>query len=96
MRVLDLGAGTGANLRATAPLIEAPQHWVLADNDVELLARFVQGRRGTDRPRAEDAIYEFALHEWRDVPGSKIRARDFFVALAEILRIRRRYFRDSA
>lgn len=64
--------------------------------DVELLARFVQGRRGTDRPRAEDAIYEFALHEWRDVPGSKIRARDFFVALAEILRIRRRYFRDSA
>ncbi len=39
VRVLDLGAGTGANLRATAPLIEAPQHWVLADHDAGLLAR---------------------------------------------------------
>jgi SAM-dependent methyltransferase len=38
VRVLDLGAGTGANLRATAPLIEAAQHWVLADNDPVLLA----------------------------------------------------------
>lgn len=39
VRVLDLGAGTGANLRATAPLIGAPQRWVLVDNDVALLAQ---------------------------------------------------------
>lgn len=39
IRVLDLGAGTGANLRATAPLIACPQHWLLADNDAALLAR---------------------------------------------------------
>ena len=39
LRVLDLGAGTGANLRATAGLIDAPQHWLLADNDAALLAR---------------------------------------------------------
>jgi SAM-dependent methyltransferase len=39
LRVVDLGAGTGANLRATAPLIAAPQHWVLADNDAALLAQ---------------------------------------------------------
>ena len=39
VRVLDLGAGTGANLRANAALIEAPQQWVLADNDAALLAR---------------------------------------------------------
>jgi SAM-dependent methyltransferase len=39
VRVLDLGAGTGANLRATAPMIDPPQHWVLADNDAKLLAR---------------------------------------------------------
>jgi hypothetical protein len=39
LRVIDLGAGSGANLRATAPLIEAPQHWVLADNNAGLLAR---------------------------------------------------------
>ncbi len=39
VRVLDLGAGTGANLRATAVLIAAPQHWLLADHDAALLAR---------------------------------------------------------
>jgi len=39
VRVLDLGAGTGANLRATAALIAAPQHWLLADHDAALLAR---------------------------------------------------------
>ncbi|MHA1529535.1 MAG: SAM-dependent methyltransferase [Alphaproteobacteria bacterium] len=39
VRVLDLGAGTGANLRATAALIGPPQHWLLADHDAALLAR---------------------------------------------------------
>ena len=39
VRVLDLGAGSGANLRATAPMIAAPQHWLLADHDAALLAR---------------------------------------------------------
>lgn len=37
--VLDLGAGTGANLAATAPLLPLPQHWRLVDNDPALLAR---------------------------------------------------------
>jgi SAM-dependent methyltransferase len=35
--VLDLGCGTGSNLRATAPLLGAEQHWTLVDNDEELL-----------------------------------------------------------
>ena len=39
LRVLDLGAGTGASLRALAPVLGAGQHWVLADNDPALLAR---------------------------------------------------------
>ncbi len=39
VRVLDLGAGTGANMRATSPLLGPRQHWVLADNDPALLAR---------------------------------------------------------
>lgn len=39
VRILDLGAGTGASLRALAPLIRAPQHWVLADGDGALLDR---------------------------------------------------------
>lgn len=35
--VLDLGCGTGSNLRATAPLLGAEQHWTLVDNDRDLL-----------------------------------------------------------
>jgi hypothetical protein len=36
--VVDLGSGTGANLRATAPLLPLRQHWTLFDYDVSLLA----------------------------------------------------------
>jgi SAM-dependent methyltransferase len=35
--VLDLGCGTGSNLRATAPLLGAEQRWTLVDHDVGLL-----------------------------------------------------------
>ena len=33
IRVVDLGCGTGSNLRATAPLLGAEQHWTLVDYD---------------------------------------------------------------
>ena len=36
--VVDLGAGLGSNLRATAPVLPARQHWVLVDHDPVLLA----------------------------------------------------------
>jgi SAM-dependent methyltransferase len=35
--VLDLGCGTGSNLRATAPLLGPEQHWTLVDHDAGLL-----------------------------------------------------------
>ena len=38
LTLLDLGAGTGNNMRATAPLLPVPQHWRLADADADLLA----------------------------------------------------------
>ena len=38
LEVIDLGAGTGANLRYVAPLIDAEQNWLLVDKDAELLA----------------------------------------------------------
>lgn len=37
LRVLDLGAGTGANLAALSPILGTVQHWTLADNDPALL-----------------------------------------------------------
>ena len=36
--LLDLGAGTGANFRALAPLIPGDQDWRLIDRDAQLLA----------------------------------------------------------
>jgi SAM-dependent methyltransferase len=41
LRVLDLGVGTGANLRWLAPRLPTPdqQHWTLVDHDPDLLAR---------------------------------------------------------
>ncbi|MEM7508038.1 MAG: SAM-dependent methyltransferase [Pseudomonadota bacterium] len=38
IRVLDLGAGTGNNMRATQPFLPPHQHWRLIDNDPQLLA----------------------------------------------------------
>ena len=37
VRVVDIGCGTGANLRATAPLLGTEQDWTLLDNDMALL-----------------------------------------------------------
>lgn len=37
IRVMDFGAGTGSNLRATAPALQGDQEWVLVDYDPALL-----------------------------------------------------------
>jgi hypothetical protein len=38
LRIIDLAAGSGANFRALAPLLEADQDWTLVDHDPLLLA----------------------------------------------------------
>ena len=38
-RVLDLGCGTGSNLRYLAPKLDGPQEWTVLDHDQELLSR---------------------------------------------------------
>jgi SAM-dependent methyltransferase len=37
-RILDLGSGSGSNLRFLAPRLPGPQHWRLLDHDTDLLA----------------------------------------------------------
>ncbi len=37
MRVLDIGCGSGSNVRALSPRLPTSQHWDLADHDADLL-----------------------------------------------------------
>lgn len=61
--------------------------WVF---DVELIARLLRLRPAT----VQQAIHEIPLAEWRDVAGSKLRARDFVRASVELARIYFKYLRD--
>jgi dolichyl-phosphate beta-glucosyltransferase len=59
--------------------------------DVEIIARLRRDRRAHGGSGPERVIYELPLDEWHDVAGSKVRPGDFVKALAEMLRIYRRY-----
>ena len=59
--------------------------------DVEILARLIRARRGTRLPQVQNVIYEFPLHEWHDVAGSKVRPWDFVRAFFGLATIYWRY-----
>ncbi len=63
--------------------------WVF---DVEILARLIR-RRHFQMASVQRAIYEYPLPCWRDVAGSQVRAKDFFRAFWDVIRIYRRYMR---
>lgn len=50
-RAVDLGSGTGSNVRFLAPRLPMPQTWILVDHDASLLDRVVLP------PEADDAVY---------------------------------------
>ena len=58
--------------------------------DIEIIARLTQQCASEQRCPSE-LMYELPLDEWRDIDGSKVRPLDFFAALIELGRIRRRY-----
>jgi SAM-dependent methyltransferase len=74
-RVLDLGSGTGSNVRYLAPRLPEPQSWTLVDHDAGLLARAVcppeagpvervegdLGEEGIDLVAAHDLVTASAL-----------------------------------
>ncbi len=64
--------------------------WVF---DVEIIARLIRALNADAARRAGTLFYEFPLHDWRDVAGSRLRLRDFARAALDVLRIRRRYLR---
>lgn len=90
MPVYDTQCGAKI-FRATAELAEVLQQpfcsrWIF---DVELIARFMNVEGGGRS--VGHRIYEFPLHCWNDVPGSKVRARDFVTAGKDLLTIRSNY-----
>jgi len=66
--------------------------WVF---DVEIIARSIASRRGTDRPQVREIIYEVPLMSWHDVGGSKLRLSDFVVGAGDFVRIYRKYVRSA-
>jgi glycosyltransferase involved in cell wall biosynthesis len=98
---LALGVGfydtqCGAKLfrasRDIVSLFETPfgTRWIF---DVEIVARLIAARRETELRRVEEIVYEFPLHEWRDIAGSKVKARDFGRAFFELAAIAWNYRR---
>ena len=55
--------------------------------DVEILARFLLLERIFGGPKTRDRFVEYPLERWDDVPGSKLKGRDFFRGAWEILNI---------
>ena len=62
--VVDLGCGTGSNLRATAPLLGPEQHWTLVDYEQALLdaaaVRLTAWADGADRKDGKLALFKGA------------------------------------
>lgn len=53
IRIVDLGCGTGSNLRSLAPALGSRQHWTLVDHDPQLLE--------IAKARASEADYSSSL-----------------------------------
>jgi hypothetical protein len=70
-KIIDLGAGTGANARALAPLIAGEQHWFLVESDPALRAAQRQAllawaaRSGFGATEAADMVIERGGARWR-------------------------------
>ena len=62
--VIDLGCGTGSNLRATAPLLGPEQHWTLVDHEQALLdvagERLTAWADGADRKDGKLSLFKGA------------------------------------
>lgn len=60
--VLDMGCGTGSNLRGTAPWLGPDQHWTLVDYDPALLEA-AQARLSAWASRSEKCNNQLVLHK---------------------------------
>jgi glycosyltransferase involved in cell wall biosynthesis len=63
--------------------------------DAEIIARLIAKLGAHSDLAARDAIYEYPLHTWMDVRGSKIGPSDYLRAAADLHRIYWQYVRPS-
>jgi hypothetical protein len=61
--------------------------------DAEIIARLIARLGAHSDPSARDVIYEYPLHAWMDVRGSKIGPSDYLRAAVDLLRIYGHYVR---
>jgi SAM-dependent methyltransferase len=82
--IVDLGSGTGSNLRATAPLLGPEQHWTLVDIDTGLLEAAVERLTGwadgADRQAEKLVLFKSAKRITVDFRAADL-ARDLEAAL---------------
>jgi hypothetical protein len=62
LSIVDLGAGTGANLRYLAPLLGGAQQWLLVDHDQTLLAALPRALQSWAQANA--AVFTSGGDEW--------------------------------
>jgi len=87
----------GAKLFRVTPVLKSilaspfQSRWIF---DVEIIARFM-ALHNKDASFADRAIYENPLPRWEDVAGSKVGPLGFFIALYELMKIRRTFRRTT-
>jgi SAM-dependent methyltransferase len=84
LRVTDLGCGTGSNLRATAPALNARQEWTLVDYDFTLLEQ--AARNLTDWADEAKAVGDdlVLIKDGRNI-GVKFRIADLNRELEQVI-----------
>lgn len=81
-RILDLGSGSGSNLRFLAPRLPGPQHWRLLDHDTDLLAH-ARRQSGRLRDLSGDRVsVETSCRDLSSVDGAFLAGTDLVVASA--------------
>lgn len=81
-RILDLGSGSGSNLRFLAPRLPGPQHWRLLDHDNDLLAH-ARRRSGLLRDLSGDRLsVDTSCRDLASVDEAFLAGSDLVVASA--------------
>jgi dolichyl-phosphate beta-glucosyltransferase len=87
----------GAKLFRASPVVHSlfqqpfTTRWLF---DVEIIARLIQTCQRDNLAPPSALIYEFPLHTWHDVAGSKVTPYDFFKSLVDLAKIYVKYLKN--